>query len=87
MVLVEAANAGFVETDNGRYQRIQILTIEGILDYREVPRLPAVDSGGFKKAPKERRAARRASSSEPICTQRFPPTRTWLFAAYIYDRK
>jgi site-specific DNA-methyltransferase (adenine-specific) len=53
-MVAEAANAGFVETDNGRYQRIQILTIEGILDFREVPRLPVVDAGGFKKAPKEK---------------------------------
>jgi site-specific DNA-methyltransferase (adenine-specific) len=55
-MISEAANAGFVETDNGRYQRIQILTIEGILDFREVPRLPVIDSGGFKKAPKEKAA-------------------------------
>lgn len=53
-MVAEAANAGFVETDNGRYQRIQILTIEGILDFREVPRLPVIDAGGFKKAPKEK---------------------------------
>jgi hypothetical protein len=30
------------------------LTIEGILDFREVPRLPVIDAGGFKKAPKEK---------------------------------
>lgn len=53
-MVAEAANAGFVETDHGRYQRIQILTIEGILDFREVPRLPVIDAGGFKKAPKEK---------------------------------
>ena len=53
-MVAEAANAGFVETDNGRYQRIQILTIEGILDFREVPRLPVIDAGGFRKAPREK---------------------------------
>lgn len=57
-MVAEAANAGFVETDNGRYSRIQILTIEGIFDFREVPRLPVIDAGGFKKAPRERAKSR-----------------------------
>lgn len=50
----EAAAAGFAETDYGRIPRIQILTIEGILNYREVPRLPVIDATAFKKAPKEK---------------------------------
>ena len=37
-----------------RYPRIQILTIEGILDFRETPRIPTPDSAAFKKAPKEK---------------------------------
>jgi site-specific DNA-methyltransferase (adenine-specific) len=53
-MIAEAASAGFVETDNGRYQRIQILTIEGILNFSEFPRLPVIDAGGFRKAPKEK---------------------------------
>jgi len=53
-MIAEAASAGYVETDNGRYQRIQILTIEGILSFREVPRLPVIDAGNFRKAPKEK---------------------------------
>jgi len=57
-MIVEAAAAGFVEVDMGtgtqRYPRIQILTIEGILNFREVPRLPIIDSSAFKKAPKEK---------------------------------
>lgn len=35
--------------------RIQILTIEGLLNYSEAPRLPAVDSSAFRKAPKEKK--------------------------------
>lgn len=50
----EAASAGFAETQFGRIPRIQILTIEGLLNFSEMPRLPAVDSSSFRKAPKER---------------------------------
>ncbi len=53
-MVAEAAAAGFVETDHGRIPRIQILTIEGILNFREVPRLPVIDTTAFKKAPKEK---------------------------------
>lgn len=53
-MIAEAAAAGFADTAFGRVPRLQILTIEGILDHREVPRLPAVDSSAFKKAPKEK---------------------------------
>lgn len=53
-MIAEAAAAGFADTAFGRVPRLQILTIEGILEHREVPRLPAVDSSAFKKAPKEK---------------------------------
>lgn len=53
-MIAEAAAAGFVETQFGRIPRIQILTIDGILNFRETPRLPAIDSSAFKKAPKEK---------------------------------
>lgn len=51
-MVAEAAAAGFVET-NGRYQRIPILTIEGIPNFREVPRLPMIDTGGFRNVPRK----------------------------------
>ena len=59
-MIAEAAAAGFVETDHGRIPRIQILTIEGILNFREVPRLPVIDTTAFKKAPKEKQAGQTA---------------------------
>jgi site-specific DNA-methyltransferase (adenine-specific) len=55
-MIAEAAAAGFAETGYGRIPRIQILTIDGILNFREVPRLPVVDTTAFKKAPKEKQA-------------------------------
>lgn len=54
----EAAAAGFAETDYGRVPRIQILTIEGLLNFSESARLPVVDSSAFKKAPKEKLSAK-----------------------------
>jgi site-specific DNA-methyltransferase (adenine-specific) len=48
----EAAAAGFAETQFGRIPRIQIATIEDMLNYK-MPRLPAIDSSAFRKAPKE----------------------------------
>jgi site-specific DNA-methyltransferase (adenine-specific) len=59
-MIAEAAAAGFVETTNGRIPRIQILTIEGILNFREVPRLPVIDTTAFKKAPKEKQGGQSA---------------------------
>lgn len=53
-MIAEAASAGFAETQFGRIPRIQILTIEGLLEFRETPRLPAIDASAFKKAPKEK---------------------------------
>jgi site-specific DNA-methyltransferase (adenine-specific) len=52
-MIAEAAAAGFADTPFGRIPRLQILTVEGILEHREFPRLPAVDASAFKKAPKE----------------------------------
>jgi hypothetical protein len=49
----EAAAAGFAETAFGRIPKIQIATIEDLLSYR-MPRLPAIDSSAFRKAPKEK---------------------------------
>jgi site-specific DNA-methyltransferase (adenine-specific) len=53
----EAAAAGFAETDYGRIPRIQILTIDDILSFRKVPRLPVVDSSAFKKAKREEKSS------------------------------
>lgn len=54
-MIAEAAAAGFAETAFGRIPKIQILTIEGLLEHREFARLPAVDASSFRKAPKEKR--------------------------------
>jgi site-specific DNA-methyltransferase (adenine-specific) len=55
----EAASAGFAEIDMGtgtaRFPRLQILTIAGLLDGSEHPRLPIVDSTVFKRARREER--------------------------------
>ncbi|GIL00856.1 MAG: restriction endonuclease subunit M [Alphaproteobacteria bacterium] len=53
-MIAEAAAAGFAETAFGRIPRIQILTIQGLLEFREFARLPAVDASAFRKAPKEK---------------------------------
>ena len=53
-MVAEAAAAGFVETDMGRFPRIQILTVEELLDGAR-PRLPVIDTGTFKKARREER--------------------------------
>jgi hypothetical protein len=50
-MLTEAASAGFFETDQGKYPRIQILTVAQLL-HGSKPQLPVVDVGaGLKKAP------------------------------------
>jgi site-specific DNA-methyltransferase (adenine-specific) len=63
-MIAEAASAGFVEVDFGtgskRYPRIQILTIEGILNFTDYARIPIPDSAAFKKAPKEKQAGQKA---------------------------
>lgn len=53
-MVAEAAAAGFVENDMGRFPRIQIITVEELLAGIR-PRLPVIDSGAFKKARREER--------------------------------
>lgn len=45
----EAIKAGYYETPYGKYPRIQILTIEDLLDGKK-PRIPLIAPGAFKKA-------------------------------------
>jgi hypothetical protein len=45
----EAVKAGYVETDQGRYRKLQILTIEGLLSGTRAE-LPMIDSTAFRKA-------------------------------------
>lgn len=48
----EAVKAGFVETDHGRFRKLQILTIEQLLS-GDRPEMPFVDSSAFKRARRE----------------------------------
>jgi site-specific DNA-methyltransferase (adenine-specific) len=48
----EAIKAGFYETLYGKYPKIQILTIRELLEGTQ-PNIPLVDTGSFKKAPRE----------------------------------
>lgn len=48
----EAVKAGFVETDHGRFRKLQILTIDQLLN-GDRPEMPFVDSSAFKKARRE----------------------------------
>jgi site-specific DNA-methyltransferase (adenine-specific) len=48
----EAVKAGFVETDHGRFRKLQILTVEALLDGAR-PEMPFVDSTAFKRARRE----------------------------------
>jgi site-specific DNA-methyltransferase (adenine-specific) len=52
----EAVKAGFVETDQGRFRKLQILTIEGLLGGAR-PEMPFVDSTAFRRARREEKAA------------------------------
>ncbi len=55
----EAASAGFYESPHhGQFPRLQILTIEGLMEGRERPRYPDIMAGGhtFKKAKVEQPA-------------------------------
>ena len=55
-MVAEAASAGFYETPaHGAFPKIQILTIEGLLDGREQPRYPDLARGGhtFRQAKRE----------------------------------
>ena len=62
--MVAEAAAGFAETENfGRVPRIQIITIQEIVESYKLPRLPSVDEqASFKKAPKEDQAVKRQGS-------------------------
>lgn len=51
-MLTEAVKEGFYETPYGNYQRLQILTIEQLLNGKQ-PHIPLVDPSGFKKAVRE----------------------------------
>ncbi len=53
-MVAEAAAAGFVDNDMGTFPRLQIFTIEELLNGAR-PRLPVVDTGTFKKARREER--------------------------------
>ena len=44
--------AGFVETDHGRFRKLQILTIDQLLTGTR-PEMPFVDSSAFKRAKRE----------------------------------
>jgi DNA modification methylase len=52
----EAVKAGFVDTEHGRFRKLQILTVEGLLN-GDRPEMPFVDSSAFKRAPREATAA------------------------------
>jgi site-specific DNA-methyltransferase (adenine-specific) len=47
------ARAGFYETEYGKYEKIQILTVEDLFDGKR-PHMPWVDSSVFKKAKREK---------------------------------
>ncbi len=53
----EAVSAGFYDSQFGAFPKIQILTIEDLLDGKEGPRYPDMARGGlnFKKAKKEKK--------------------------------
>lgn len=48
----EAVKAGYYETLYGRYSKLQILTVAELFEGKQ-PKIPLIDSGSFKKAPKE----------------------------------
>ncbi len=51
-MLSEALKEGFYETPYGKYQRLQIMTVEQLLNGKQ-PHIPLVDPSGFKKAARE----------------------------------
>lgn len=55
----EAVKTGFYETLYGKYPKIQILTIRELFEGKQ-PNIPLVDSGTFKKVPKEARGDQNA---------------------------
>jgi site-specific DNA-methyltransferase (adenine-specific) len=56
-MLKEAVSAGFYDSQFGAFPKIQILTIEDLLNGTEGPRYPDMARGGlnFKKAKKEKK--------------------------------
>ena len=48
----EAVKAGYVETDHGRFRKLQILTIEALLNGAR-PKCRSSNSSAFKKAKRE----------------------------------
>ena len=48
----EAVEAGFFETDRGKFRKLQILTVEGLLSGTR-PEITFVDSSAFKRAKRE----------------------------------
>ncbi len=51
-MLTEAVKEGFYETPYGKFQRLQVLTIEQLLEGKQ-PHMPWLDPSSFKKAAKE----------------------------------
>jgi site-specific DNA-methyltransferase (adenine-specific) len=47
-----ALRAGYYETEYGKYEKIQILTVEDLFDGKK-PHMPWVDPSVFKKAKRE----------------------------------
>jgi site-specific DNA-methyltransferase (adenine-specific) len=53
-IRTEAVAAGFYQTPmGGKIPKVQILTIQGLLEQGRKPQIPLADSGAFRKAPKE----------------------------------
>ena len=60
-MLTESVKAGFYETPYGKFQKIQILTIEELLAGKK-PHMPWLDPTAFRKAAKEDRSMARQGS-------------------------
>jgi hypothetical protein len=58
-MISEAASAGFYESLHGAFPKVQILTIEGLLNGTQKPVYPDLSRGGlsFKKAKVEEKRA------------------------------
>ena len=50
--VIAALRTGYYETDYGKYEKIQILTVEDLFDGKK-PHMPWVDPSVFKKAKRE----------------------------------
>lgn len=51
-MLTEAVKEGFYDTPYGKYPRLQIITVEELLNGKQ-PHIPLIDHSGFKKAARE----------------------------------